>query len=91
MFDLRPFREVAWIQDDGTKVWIVEAERPLPFGWAWRRQGLRKHSIGVASSGAWGQAPTPRCPSARRLVRGANDGLLGSPPEARPRRLSLSG
>jgi hypothetical protein len=36
-FDLQPFREVAWIQGDGTKVWIVEAEQPLPFGWAWRR------------------------------------------------------
>ena len=36
-FDLRPFREVAWIQEDGTKVWIVEAERPLPYGWAWRQ------------------------------------------------------
>jgi hypothetical protein len=36
MFGLRPFREVAWIQDDGTEVWITEAERPLPFGWAWR-------------------------------------------------------
>jgi hypothetical protein len=36
MFDLRPFSEVAWIQEDGTKVWIVEAEQPLPFGWVWR-------------------------------------------------------
>jgi hypothetical protein len=26
MFDLRPFLEVAWIQEDGTKVWIVEAK-----------------------------------------------------------------
>jgi hypothetical protein len=37
LFDLRPFRDVAWIQEDGAKVWIVEAERPLPFGWAWQR------------------------------------------------------
>jgi hypothetical protein len=37
LFDLSPFREVAWIQEDGTKVWIVQAERPLPAGWAWRR------------------------------------------------------
>jgi hypothetical protein len=36
MFDLRPFEEVAWILEDGTKVWTTEAEQPLPFGWAWR-------------------------------------------------------
>jgi hypothetical protein len=36
-FDLRPFAEAAWTQEDGTKVWVVEAEQPLPFGWAWRR------------------------------------------------------
>jgi hypothetical protein len=36
MFDLRPFREVPWIQEDGTKVFITEAEQPLPYGWAWR-------------------------------------------------------
>jgi hypothetical protein len=36
-FDLRPFREVAWIQEVGTKVFITEAEQPLPHGWAWRR------------------------------------------------------
>jgi hypothetical protein len=36
-FDLRPFAEVAWTLDDGTKVWITEAEQPLPFGWAWQR------------------------------------------------------
>jgi hypothetical protein len=35
-FDLRPFREVAWTLDDGTKVWITEAEQPLPHDWAWR-------------------------------------------------------
>jgi len=39
IFDLRPFRQAAWIQEDGTKVWIVESEQPLPFGWARRRQG----------------------------------------------------
>ena len=37
LFDLRPFRDVAWTLEDGTKVWIVEAEQPLPFGWSWRR------------------------------------------------------
>jgi hypothetical protein len=36
MFDLRPFRQVAWIQEDGTEVWITEAERPLPSDWGWR-------------------------------------------------------
>jgi hypothetical protein len=36
-FDLRPFAEVGWTLDDGTKVFLTEAERPLPFGWAWRR------------------------------------------------------
>jgi hypothetical protein len=36
MFDLRPFRDVAWTLDDGTKVWITEAEQPLPHDWAWR-------------------------------------------------------
>jgi hypothetical protein len=36
MFDLRPFREVAWIQEDGTEVWITEAERPVPSDWGWR-------------------------------------------------------
>lgn len=41
MFDLRPFRQVAWIQEDGTKVWIIEAEQPLPHGWR-RRQRLRR-------------------------------------------------
>ena len=33
MFDLRPFADVSWTLDDGTKVWIVEAEQLLPFGW----------------------------------------------------------
>ena len=33
LFDLRPFTDVAWTLENGTKVWIVEAERPLPFGW----------------------------------------------------------
>ena len=37
LFNLNPFHEVAWIQEDGTKVFITEAERPLPFGWAWHR------------------------------------------------------
>lgn len=37
MFDLRPFTDVAWIQEDDTKVFLTEAEQPLPFGWAWRR------------------------------------------------------
>jgi hypothetical protein len=37
MFDLRPFRDVAWTLEDGTKVFLTEAERPLPFGWAWHR------------------------------------------------------
>jgi hypothetical protein len=36
MFDLRPFADVAWTLEDGTRVWIVEAEQPLPFGWSWR-------------------------------------------------------
>ena len=26
-FDMRPFREVAWTLEDGTKVWITEVER----------------------------------------------------------------
>ena len=30
MFDLRPFADVAWIQEDGTKVFLAEAERPRP-------------------------------------------------------------
>lgn len=37
LFDLRPFSQVAWIQEDGTKVWIVESAQPLPYGWARRR------------------------------------------------------
>lgn len=36
MSDLRPFADVAWTLEDGTKVWITEAEQPLPWGWAWR-------------------------------------------------------
>ena len=36
MVDLRPFADVAWIQEDGTKVWLTEVERPLPWEWAWR-------------------------------------------------------
>lgn len=36
LFDLRPFRDVAWIQEDGTKVFITEAERPPPYGWTRR-------------------------------------------------------
>jgi hypothetical protein len=36
-FDLRPFSEMAWTLEDGTKVWVVEVEQPLPHGWAWRR------------------------------------------------------
>ena len=36
-FDLRPFAEAAWTLDDGTRVWITEADQPLPFGWAWQR------------------------------------------------------
>ena len=36
MFDLRPFTDVAWIQDDGTKVFLTEAEQPLPSDWGWR-------------------------------------------------------
>ena len=36
MFDLRPFADVAWIQDDGTQVLLTEAEQPLPSDWAWR-------------------------------------------------------
>jgi hypothetical protein len=36
MFDLSPFREVAWVLEDGTKVFITEAERPLPSDWRWR-------------------------------------------------------
>ena len=36
MFDLRPFTDVAWIQDDGTKVFLTEAEQPLPADWSWR-------------------------------------------------------
>ena len=35
-FDLRPFADVAWIQEDGTKVWLTEAEQPLPSDWGWR-------------------------------------------------------
>jgi hypothetical protein len=35
-FDLRPFAEVAWTLEDGTKVFLTEAERPLPSDWAWR-------------------------------------------------------
>jgi hypothetical protein len=35
-FDLRPFTDVAWIQPDGTKVWLTEAEQPLPSDWGWR-------------------------------------------------------
>jgi hypothetical protein len=33
-FDLRTFREAAWVQEGATKVWVVEAEQPLPEGWA---------------------------------------------------------
>jgi hypothetical protein len=36
MFDLRPFTDVPWIQDDGTKVFLTEAEQPLPSDWGWR-------------------------------------------------------
>jgi hypothetical protein len=36
MFDLRPFTDVAWIQEDGTKVFLTEAEQPLPSDWGWR-------------------------------------------------------
>ena len=36
VFDLRPFADVAWIQDDGTKVFLTEAEQPLPSDWGWR-------------------------------------------------------
>ena len=36
MFDLRPFTDVAWIQDDGTKGFLTEAEQPLPSDWGWR-------------------------------------------------------
>ena len=35
-FDLRPFADVAWIREDGTNVFLTEAERPLPSDWAWR-------------------------------------------------------
>ena len=35
-FDLRPFREAAWTLEDGTKVWITEAEQTRPFGWSRR-------------------------------------------------------
>jgi hypothetical protein len=35
-FDLRPFTDVAWIQEDGTKVFLTEAEQPLPSDWGWR-------------------------------------------------------
>jgi hypothetical protein len=35
-FDIRPFRDVAWTLDDGTQVFLTEAERPLPSDWAWR-------------------------------------------------------
>jgi hypothetical protein len=60
MFDLRPFREVAWIQEDGTEVWIVESERPLPYGWVWRREGRGKGSGRGTSSASWGQTfPLP--------------------------------
>jgi hypothetical protein len=35
--NLRVSKEVAWTLDDGAKVWITEAEQPLPFdrGWRW--------------------------------------------------------
>jgi hypothetical protein len=36
LFDLRPFAEVAWTLDDGTEVFLTEAEQPLPSDWAWR-------------------------------------------------------
>ena len=36
MFDLRPFAEVAWTLEDGTKVFLTEAEQPLPSDWSWR-------------------------------------------------------
>jgi hypothetical protein len=35
-FDLRPFRDVAWTLEDGTKVFLTEAEQPLPSDWGWR-------------------------------------------------------
>jgi hypothetical protein len=37
LFDLRPFADVAWTLEDGTKVFLTEAEQPLPsdFGWRW--------------------------------------------------------
>jgi hypothetical protein len=31
--NLRPFAEVAWTLEEGTKVWPVGAEQPLRFGW----------------------------------------------------------
>ena len=37
MFDLRPFADVAWTLEDGTKVFLTQAEQPLPSdrGWRW--------------------------------------------------------
>jgi hypothetical protein len=37
MFDLRPFADAAWIQEDGTKVFLTEAARPLRSDWGGRR------------------------------------------------------
>ena len=36
LFDLRPFADVAWVLEDGTKVFLTEAEQPLPSNWFWR-------------------------------------------------------
>jgi hypothetical protein len=36
LFDLRPFTDVAWTLEDGTKVFLTEAEQPLPSDWGWR-------------------------------------------------------
>jgi hypothetical protein len=36
MFDLRPFTDVAWTLEDGTKMFLTEAEQPLPSDWGWR-------------------------------------------------------
>jgi hypothetical protein len=44
LFDLRPFAEVAWTLEDGTKVWIVEA-----LATAAVRLGLAVVGVGRAS------------------------------------------
>jgi hypothetical protein len=35
LFDLRPSADVAWVLEDGIKVFLTKSEQPLPFEWSW--------------------------------------------------------